>query len=184
MKLVATKRTDYGIRALLYLAREPGLRIKAAEIAEAMDIPQGFLHQVLQELQRARLVDSRPSRHGGYRLARPPADVSLLDVVEALEGPLQPAECALRGGECLSGEPCVLHAVWSGANDALRRELASVDLDGLAAGDGWPSGGRSAAPEGAARPHPLLTAGTDGALDPFGASAGIHPRPVGVGRPR
>ena len=75
MKLVPTRRTDYAIRALLFLAQNSEGRCKALEIAEAMDIPKGFLHQVLQELQRARLVVSQPSRQGGYALARSPAQI-------------------------------------------------------------------------------------------------------------
>lgn len=177
MKLVATRRTDYGIRALLYLAREPGTRVKAAEISRAMDIPQGFLHQVLQELQRARLVDSRPSRHGGYRLAVAPDEVSVLDVVEALEGPLRAGECALRGGPCRSDDTCVLHGVWSGAHEALRRELGSTTLDRLVARGELPElAGRPARATGAVHPHPLLAPDGDDGQRPD------RRRPVGIGR--
>lgn len=135
MKLLPTRRTDYGIRALLYLAEHGGGRSKAAEIAEAMDIPQGFLHQVLQELQRARLVTSRPSRHGGYALARPAEEISILEIVEGLEGPLEPEECALRGGPCHWDDVCALHWVWSSATQALTGQLASATLAQVAADD-------------------------------------------------
>jgi Rrf2 family protein len=135
VKLVPTRRTDYGIRALLYLAEQPEGRAKADDIATAMDIPRGFLPQVLQVLQRARLVTSRPSRHGGYALARPAAEISILDVVEALEGPLADQECALRGGPCRWDEVCALHWVWSSARDALAGQLASATLADVAADD-------------------------------------------------
>ena len=115
MKIVPTRRTDYGIRALIYLASHHGERSKAAEIAEAMDIPAKFLHQVLQELQRGQLVASRPSRSGGYSLTRDPADISVLDIVQALEGPIRATECALRGGPCHWEDVCALHWVWSAA---------------------------------------------------------------------
>lgn len=182
MKLVATRRTDYGIRALLYLAREPGTRVKAAEISRAMDIPQGFLHQVLQELQRARLVDSRPSRHGGYRLAAAPDDVSVLDVVEALEGPLETGECALRGGPCQPADACVLHGVWSGAHEALRRELGAATLAHLVDGGERPE--LFATPArggpGAVHPHPLLAPDGDG--DGARRADGGFRRPARIGR--
>lgn len=179
MKLVATRRTDYGIRALLYLAREPGTRVKAAEISRAMVIPQGFLHQVLQELQRARLVDSRPSRHGGYRLAVAPAEVSVLDVVEAIEGPLQAEECVLRRGPCRSDDACVLHGVWSGAHESLRRELGAATLDRLVVRGELPelAGSPARTTSGAVHPHPLLAADGDDRPRPDGR------RRMGIGRP-
>ncbi len=135
MKLVPTRRTDYGIRALLYLALREGERVKAAEIAENMDVPIGFLHQVLQELQRTRLVTSRPSRSGGYSLAKSPDDITILEIVEALEGPIQADECALRGGPCHWGDVCALHWVWSSAQDALATQLASATLRKVAEDD-------------------------------------------------
>ncbi len=135
MKLVPTRRTDYGIRALLYLAMSESERVKAAEIAENMDIPVGFLHQVLQELQHTRLVTSRPSRSGGYSLARSPAEITILEVVEALEGPIRAEECPLRGGPCHRERGCSLHRVWSSAQDALADQLASATLQRLADDD-------------------------------------------------
>jgi len=150
MKVVPTRRTDYGIRALLYLARSELPRVKAAEIAEEMDVPMRFLHQVLQELQRMRLVTSRPSRSGGYSLARPPADITILEIVEALEGPIEPAECALRGGPCHWGEVCALHWVWSAAQEALREQLASATLQQVVDDDRALAEGTKAIPE---KPH-------------------------------
>ncbi|MCL4414485.1 MAG: Rrf2 family transcriptional regulator [Actinobacteria bacterium] len=134
MKLVPTRRTDYGIRAMVYLAEQDGARTKASDIAGAMDIPQGFLHQVLRELQRSRLLDSLPSRNGGYALARPAEAITILQIVEALEGPLDDA-CALLGGPCHWEEVCALHWVWSSAREALAGELASATLAQVAGDD-------------------------------------------------
>ena len=148
MKITPTRRTDYGIRALLYLAGHDEGMAKAADIAETMDIPQGFLHQVLQELQRARLVISRPSRHGGYALARPAQEISILQIVEALEGPLDGDECALRGGPCHWNDVCALHWVWSAARGALADQLAAATLAQVAADDrGLVDGTRVVPPE-------------------------------------
>ena len=90
-----TNRTDYGIRALIYLANHRGSHAKAADIGSAMGIPTGFLQQVLQELQRARLVSSRSGPSGGYLLAHAPEDITILEIVETLEGPIGTSECAL-----------------------------------------------------------------------------------------
>jgi len=135
VKLVPTRRTDYGIRALVYLAEHEGGLSKAADIAKAMKIPQGFLHQVLQELQRASLVTSRPSRHGGYALARPGAEISVLEAIEALEGPIKGDECAMRGGPCHWDNVCALHWVWSSAKQALADRLATATIAQVAADD-------------------------------------------------
>lgn len=135
MKLVPTRRTDYAIRALIYLAEHEGDRSKASEIAEAMEIPKGFLHRVLQELQRARLVSSRPSRRGGYALARRAKEITLLEVVESLEGPLTSGECVLRGGPCHWEEECAVHPVWLSARQAFAAELESATLATIAQTD-------------------------------------------------
>jgi len=135
VKLVPTRRTDYAIRALLFLAQNSEGRCKALEIAEAMDIPKGFLHQVLQALQRAHLVVSRRSRQGGYALARSPNQISLLEIVESMEGPLDAGECALKGGPCHWEEVCALHWVWSSAREALAEQLGQATLARIAADD-------------------------------------------------
>lgn len=135
MKLVPTRRTDYGIRALIYLAQNPGDPVKASVIAEAMDIPQNFLHQVLQVLHRSGLVNSRPSRHGGYLLTRKAESVTLGEIIEALEGPIDTGECALRGGPCHWDEVCALHWVWSSAREALKNSLSSATLADIASDD-------------------------------------------------
>lgn len=135
MKLLPTRRTDYGIRALIFLANTDATHAKANDIASAMDIPTGFLQQVLQELQRSRLVISRPGPTGGYALARPADSITIREVVEALEGPLEPSQCALRGGPCHWEEVCALHWVWSSARAALSEQLDAATLARVAADD-------------------------------------------------
>ncbi len=135
MKIVPTRRTDYGIRALLFLAQSDGRRSKAAEIGLAMGVPKGFLHQVLQELEASRLVASRAGRNGGYALARPARDITIRDIVESLEGPIGSHECALRGGPCRWDSVCALHWVWSSAQQALAERLGVATLASVAAAD-------------------------------------------------
>lgn len=132
MKIVTTRRCDYGIRAAMHLADKAPERATAGEIAEAMDMPTGFLHQVLQGLQRGGLVSSLAGRRGGYTLARRPEDISVLEVIETLEGPLDAGECALRGGPCHWEEVCAVHEVWSAARAAFRESLGSATLEDLA----------------------------------------------------
>jgi Rrf2 family protein len=154
MKLVPTRRTDYGIRGLLFLAHRSGDWAKATEIARAMDIPVGFLHQVLQELQRASLVTSRTGRTGGYALARPPSTITIREIVEALEGPLAAQECALRGGPCHWENVCALHWVWSSAQEALVAELERATLAQVAEDDRALAAGTKPVPASAHRRRP------------------------------
>ncbi len=156
MKLVPTRRTDYGIRALLFLAQRYPRPGKAAEIGEAMEVPTGFLHQVLQELQRSRLVISRPGRTGGYALARPPETITIRAIVEALEGPLEAQECALRGGPCHWEDVCALHWVWSGAQHALIKALDSATLAQVAEDDRALAEGAKEAPVNSHRHRPKV----------------------------
>ena len=129
MRLELTKRGDNAVRAMLALAREPaGSLLSARRIAEAMDIPVRFLPQVLGDLSRAGLVEAETGRAGGYRLARAAADVSLLDVIEAVEGDSRRRVCVLRGGPCRLNGVCDVHAVFAAAQDDLLARLARATV--------------------------------------------------------
>ncbi|MFP5331989.1 MAG: RrF2 family transcriptional regulator [Acidimicrobiia bacterium] len=135
MHLQLGKRADYSVRAILHLAMHwdsPG-RQKARVIAEAMDIPDKYLPQVLAALARVGLVSSEPGPDGGYRLATDPASLTLLDVIEAVEGPIVSVECVLRGGPCHWRDRCAVHETWSQAQDALRARLDRTTFADLAA---------------------------------------------------
>jgi len=106
---------------MIYLASADGRRTAAPEIAEKMGLSVNYLRQVLRVLTRARLVLSSPSPTGGYELARPADTITILEIVEALEGPLAPADCVLRGGPCHWEDVCPMHTIWSGALRALTR---------------------------------------------------------------
>ena len=85
-----TTRTRYAIRALYHLAfHRLGQAAQAKEIAAAQKIPLRFLEQILQDLRRAGLVEARRGPRGGYALARPPAEISMADVLRAVRGPLE-----------------------------------------------------------------------------------------------
>jgi Rrf2 family iron-sulfur cluster assembly transcriptional regulator len=95
-----TTRTRYAIRALYHLAfHRLGQAAQAKEIAAAQKIPLRFLEQILQDLRRAGLVETRRGPRGGYALARPPAEISMADVLRAVRGPLE----ELLGVEGLRG---------------------------------------------------------------------------------
>ncbi len=136
MQVTLGRRGDYAVRAMVDLARHHGEgRRKAREIAEAMDIPQRYLTQILAELVRRGLLAAVAGPDGGYSFTRTPGDVSLLEVVEAAEGPIAIDRCVLRGGPCDWERICPLHPAWSRAQGALVRELAATSFAELAAAD-------------------------------------------------
>ncbi|MEX0825750.1 MAG: Rrf2 family transcriptional regulator [Acidimicrobiia bacterium] len=137
MQLKLGKRADYAIRAVLSLARhvEANSLTKSRDIAAEMDIPAKYLPQVLATLVRAGLVNSVPGPDGGYRLTKAPEEVTLLDVIEGVEGPLRSAECILRGGPCHWETACALHEPWAKAKEAMLTNLASTNFGDLAAAD-------------------------------------------------
>jgi Rrf2 family protein len=137
MRLDLTKRGDYAIRAALALARTPtGERLSARRIAEEQRIPFQILPRIMTDLTRAGLVVSTSGRTGGYELARTRASISVLDVIEAVEGDAHRRRCVLRGGPCRVAGVCDLHAVFADAQDALLATLGMATLAGLADGRG------------------------------------------------
>lgn len=133
MRIELTKRGDYAVRAMLALARNSsqGL-LSARRISGAMGIPVRFLPQVLADLQRAGLVEAAPGRKGGYRLARNPDEVSLLEVIEAVEGDSRRRSCVLRGGPCGQDGTCDVHHIFYVGQEALRGTFATATLADLA----------------------------------------------------
>ena len=144
MRLELTRRADYGIRAMIAIARAtPEVPLSTPRIADSMAIPVRFLPQVMADLARAGLVDSTGGRRGGYRLGRPASEISLLQVIEALEGDARRRQCVLRAAPCGRDGYCDVHAVFAAAQDALLERFGAARLSDLA---GPPSlAGRSSA---------------------------------------
>jgi Rrf2 family protein len=136
VQIALDRRGDYSVRAVLDLARHYGTgRRKAREIARVMDIPVRYLPQLLTPLVRGGLVAATAGPEGGYALTREPATVSLLEVIEAAEGPLESPVCVLRGGPCDWAETCPVHEPWSRARSALAAELRGTTFAELASID-------------------------------------------------
>ena len=146
MKIVPTRRTDYGVRALINLAQNHPGGQAAPAISQDMEIPVGFLRQVLQELGRAGLVTSQPGRTGGYALAKEPEDVTLHEIIEALEGKNDEPACALDGGPCHWEKACAIHWVWMAAKESFTDTLKGATLAQIAADDAKLRAGEIPAP--------------------------------------
>lgn len=133
MPVTLGKHGDYAVRAAIDLARHwGGESRKAREIAASMDIPPEFLKRILAKLVAQGLLVSTAGPNGGYRLARPPDEVSLLDIVEPAERLLSPDKCILRGGPCDWSEFCPIHDTWCLAQKAFADSLDAAMLDQLA----------------------------------------------------
>ena len=131
MKL--TRASEYAIRCVLYLATRAGAEIiSRREVAEAMDIPNHFLGKIVQSLSRAGILEITQGARGGYRLLERPCDISLLAVIEAMEGGIYLNQCLLREKSCERSHFCAVHQVWEEARQALRGVLAKADFATLA----------------------------------------------------
>lgn len=152
MQVILGSRGDYSVRAVLYLARQPGVR-RRREISAAMDIPDKFLPQILGALVRAGIARSVVGRNGGYELARPAGSITLREVVEVAEGPIELSRCLLRGGPCYWDEKCAVHDAWSSAQSALITQLATTTFAQLAQSDWELQGASPRKPDEPRRPH-------------------------------
>jgi Rrf2 family transcriptional regulator, iron-sulfur cluster assembly transcription factor len=132
MKLELTRRGDYAVRAMLTLSRPGAGKLTSSTLVEATAIPPSFLPQVMGDLVRAGLVENRRGRNGGYRLARAPETISLLTVVEAVEGDGRRRTCVLRGGPCRRDGACDVHDAFYRAQEAVFGTLAGVSLADVA----------------------------------------------------
>ena len=129
MRLELTKRADYAIRAVLALSRAAdGERLSARRIAADQRVPERFLPQVMRDLVRAGVVEGTVDRSGGYRLAKPSAEISLLDVLEAVEGDSRRRVCILRGGPCALAAVCDVHTVFAAAQEDVLGQLRTTTI--------------------------------------------------------
>jgi FeS assembly SUF system regulator len=133
-----SKLTDYGIVLLARLAAAPrDAQLSARELAETAELPLPVVSKMLKELASAGLLESLRGSKGGYRLARDPAEVTVAELVHALEGPIALMECAVGPGQCASEASCQVQEPWQRINRAVHEALSRVTLAELAR----PSGG-------------------------------------------
>ncbi len=128
-----TREGDYGIRSVLYLARQPFKKISYVnEISEEYKIPRSFLAKILQKLVKAKIVRSYRGVKGGFSLARQARDISMFDVVEAIEGKLQLNICVTDKKKCLFSKHCSSHSVWVTAQSKVIEVLKKANFEDLA----------------------------------------------------
>ena len=133
MNLTLTRRGDYSLRAALHLAEawDRAGYVKIRDVASAMALPRSYTPQVLGLLARGGIAEAKAGPGGGYRLAKAPEEISILDVVQAAEGELRSTTCILRGGPCRWEAACAAHEFWARASDVFIETLARSSLRDL-----------------------------------------------------
>jgi Rrf2 family protein len=130
-----TRAADYAVRVMIYLASQPeGAVVSKSNLAKAAEAPESFLSKILQSLARAGLIQARRGTVGGFSLLSRGAGASLLDVVEAIDGPIALNICLTSGGSCHRHKECAAHDVWVRAQGAMLAVLGAAKIAELAHG--------------------------------------------------
>lgn len=126
--LRVTKLTDYATVVMTVLAAEPGRVHSASELADRAHLETPTVSKLLKPLAQAGLVEGFRGANGGYRLAREAVDITLADVVEAMEGPIGMTECSIADGQCGIEHNCGVRANWRRINDVVADALRGVSV--------------------------------------------------------
>ena len=127
-----SKSTDYGIRILAQLARdEQGVTRNAREVAEDLYLPVPMVSKVMKSLARAGVLESHRGPGGGFSLSHRPDDLSVADMIAALEGPVALTECQVGPSLCRHEGNCSVQEPWSVINRSVRNTLATIKLSDL-----------------------------------------------------
>jgi Rrf2 family iron-sulfur cluster assembly transcriptional regulator len=127
MRLELHKKTELALLAMQELCLR-SIRVSGPDLADAIGTTRQYLPQVLMPLVRAQWVASTPGPHGGYQILVDLEDVSMLDLVEAMEGPTDNAVCVLTAETCPRDQLCAMHGAWKQAKAALLNELSSMSV--------------------------------------------------------
>jgi len=127
-----TRQADYAIRAVRYLAKQgSNQRVATSIVAREMKIPASFLAKIISQLSIAGLLHTSRGARGGVSLAREPKDISVLDVVEAIDGPILLNECVGDAKSCVFEDECLVHPIWMEVQQSLVKRLRETRFDVL-----------------------------------------------------
>lgn len=132
--MLLSHKADYALRAVRHLASLPKGKLASINaIAEAEAIPREFLAKILKDLTTAKVLLSHKGVHGGYELARPPREVSMLDVIVAIEGPIHLSLCTeANGAYCNDASTCHIRGFWVAQDKLFKTNLAAQKFSKLA----------------------------------------------------
>jgi Rrf2 family protein len=130
-----TRQADYAVRAVVYLSKlGEDKRAATSQIAEEQQIPPSFLAKIVSQLSVAGLLYTSRGARGGVSLAKDPSEISLLEVVEAIDGPILLNECVAEHSVCVFGDSCQIRPVWCDAQAELVQTLKETTFDKFANG--------------------------------------------------
>lgn len=124
-----SKMADYGTVVMTAMIHEPERSRSAAEIAAAIHVPVPTVSKILKILTRGGLLMSLRGAKGGYLLVRPPSQISLVDIIDAMDGPIGMTECSVTPGLCTQESGCAVRANWQRINHAVIGVLRQITLD-------------------------------------------------------
>ena len=129
MKL--STRGKYGLYAMHYLAKQEGKGPQPLQNIAQIGVPKQYLEQLLGNLRRAGLVNTVRGAKGGYEIAKAPSEITILNIIDAMEGPIELSECALDNNCCERANDCAARRVWIRATERINRELDAIKLSDM-----------------------------------------------------
>ncbi len=132
--MLVTRETDYAVRCILFLAQDEDQVSNVTEVSRKMHIPKTFLAKIFQRLVKAGLVESIRGMNGGFRLAKKPEAISLLDIMVAIQGPAGINVCAVNSKKCRRSSTCSVHPVWVELRKDVDRKLREQTIARLISG--------------------------------------------------
>jgi Rrf2 family iron-sulfur cluster assembly transcriptional regulator len=130
MTVIFSKKCEYGLQAVLYLAALPRGGVTASdEIAKKLGIPKEFVSKILQSLTESGIIDSRKGKAGGFLLAKDPSKIRLIDIVAAIDGLGMFNSCVLGFPQCSPDNPCPLHSKWGELRTRTYNMLTDETID-------------------------------------------------------
>ena len=125
-----TRQADYALRTIVYLSRlEPDDKAPTSLIAEKQQIPSSFLAKIISQLSVAGLIHTSRGAHGGVSLAKTPEEISVLEVIEAIDGPVMLNECTTNPGICPFTGDCPMRLIWCDTRQDLLAKLNSITFE-------------------------------------------------------
>jgi len=133
MSLIFSRQCEYALQAVVYLAlKKEGERISIKDLAKRLDIPYHFLGKILQGLTRKGFLTSVKGPHGGFALAMPAEEITLFQIVEAIDGAGFSQNCVMGFPDCSGKNPCAVHETWSGVRERITTMLQVRNIGQMA----------------------------------------------------
>ena len=134
--MIISKTVRYAIRSVMHLIQSSySDPVKACDIAIAQNIPDAYLFKLLGRLKIAGIIKSRRGINGGYYLAQKPSEITISDILKAIDNSIASPKCLLRDNECGGTESCTIHKVWEKSNVKIEKVLNNISLEVLQESD-------------------------------------------------